>query len=164
MTVGVAYRVPGLGAVLVSDGRVTESGALVSDSERKYIVCGATAVLVAGVVGQVWRQLQEKPPRNFGAFRETVSGLEDETDWIAYDRRSDQLWLGDARLHRLFGTLGTGAGIALGALDVLPAPKTLEDAERAAIRAVAAAVRHNVLCGGRVRVLRVPRRGPITAR
>jgi 20S proteasome alpha/beta subunit len=164
VTVGVAYRVPGLGAVLVSDGRVTHDQEIVSDVERKFVVCGATAVLVSGTVGQVWRQLQERPPRSFAAFRERLAESDDETDWLAYDRRSDRLWAGDVRLGHTFAALGSGGSLALGALEVSPTPRTLEAAEKVAIAAARVACRRNVTCGGRIRVLVVPRRGAISVR
>lgn len=159
MTVGVAYRVPGKGAVLVSDGRVTHGTEIVSDHERKYVVCGATACLVAGDVGSVWRDLQEKGPRNFKAFRRALEQSDDETEWLAYDRYSDRLWSGHVRLVQPFATLGAGSSVALGALEALPVAKDMVAAEKAAVIAVRAACRWNVTCGGRVRVLVVPRRG-----
>lgn len=164
MTVGVAYRVPGLGAVLISDGRVTHDSEIVTDSERKYVICGATACLVSGTVGQVWRQLQDRPPKSFAAFRAELAGSSDDTDWLAYDRRSDQLWSGDVRLGHAFATLGSGGSLALGALEALPVARTLEDAEKRASEAVRVACKRNVTCGGRLRVLVVPRRGAIVVR
>lgn len=165
MTVGVGYRVPGLGAVLCSDGRVTHDDLIVSDSTKKYIVCGSTVVLIAGTVGQVWRQLQERPPRSFAAFREALAAHADEQDWLAYDRRSDRLWSGELQLSAPFGALGTGSSIALGALEALPLAKTLEAAERAALSAVRIACRRQASCGGRIRTVIVPgKRGTIVVR
>lgn len=167
MTVGVAYRIPSVGAVLVSDGRVTHSGGLVSDSEKKYVVCGTTVCLVSGVVGPMWRKLQEKPPRSFAAFRdalfenEKLEEHEDRTAWLAYDRHRDQLWSGEIRCATAFATLGSGGDLARGALEALPAAKTLEDAKARAVTAVKIACKCNVECGGRLRILVVPRRGPI---
>lgn len=161
MTVGVAYRVPGLGAVLVSDGRITHEAEIVSESERKYVICGSTACLVSGTVGHEWRKLQDHPPRSFKAFREALAELEDENDWLAYDRRSDRLWSGGLRLTQAFATLGSGASLALGALEALPVAKSLVDAEQRALAAVRVACRRHSECGGRLRVLVVPRRGAI---
>ena len=165
MTVGVAYRVPGLGAVLVSDGRVTDQHCeLVTDSARKFVLAGATACIVAGEIGPVWRQLQERPPRSFRAFREALESSVDDTDYLAYDRRADRLWVGDVRLFQPFAVIGSGATLALGALEAMPPAKTLVDAERNALSAVRVACRRNVTCGGRLRVLVVPRRGPIVSK
>lgn len=154
----------GKGAVLVSDGRVTHDNEIVTDSERKFVVCGSTACLVSGTVGQVWRQLQEKPPRSFTAFRAQLADSEDETDWLAYDRRSDRLWCGDVRLAHPFAVLGSGASLALGALEAMPIARSLTDAESRALAAVRIACRRNVTCGGRIRVLTVPKRGKIVVR
>jgi len=162
MTVGVAYRVPGLGAVLVSDGRITHSDEIVSDHARKFVVCGSTAAVLAGTVGALWRQLQEKPPRSFAALRAAVAADPDETDWLAYDRRSDRLWAGEVRLVQPFAAIGSGASLALGALEALPLARSMPEAERHALTAVRAACRRNVTCGGKLRVLRVPRKGAVS--
>lgn len=166
MTVGVAYRVPGAGAVLVSDGRITDSasGELISDTARKFVVAGAAFCIVAGDVGPVWRQLQERPPRTFKAFRSAVETAEEPPDYLAYDRVADRLWDGPLRLSAPFFAIGTGGTFALGALEALPPARTLGEARKNALIAVRAAIRRNVLCGGRVRVLVVPRRGEITVR
>lgn len=164
MTVGVAYRVPPHGAVLVADGRVTHSGYVVASDTRKLVSCGATFVIVAGEVGATWRRLQETPPRSFAAFRRAMDGTKEETDWLAYDRTNDRLWSGDVRLSGLFAAVGSGDALALGALEALPLARTLEDATAAARRAVQIACKHNVECGGRIRILIVPRRGAPVSR
>lgn len=164
MTVGVAYRVPGVGAVLVSDGRITHDGELVSDNARKYVLCGATAVIVSGEIGQAWRRLQEKPPRSFAALRTAIVESKEDNDWLAYNRSNDQLWLGEVRISGPFATLGSGASLALGALEVLPLARTLVDAEQVAQRAVRAACARHVECGGKIRTVIVPRKGDVTIR
>lgn len=161
MTVAVAYRVPGEGAVLISDGRVTHDGSLVSDHEKKYVVCGTTVCLVSGDIGPSWRSLQEKPPKNFDAFRAILDDSKDDTDWVAYDRRSDRLWVGETRLVTPFATLGCGGSVALGALEVLPRALTLEAAEKAGMKAIKAACKWHVACGGKIRVVVVPRKGAL---
>ena len=164
MTVGVAYRVPGQGAVLVSDGRVTQDGHINTDSARKYVKCGSTVVLVAGEIGPVWRRLQEKPPRNMKAFLAMVDEAPDTCDWVAYDRRSDRLWLGGLRLSQAYVTLGSGDALALGALDAIPPARTLIAAEQAALRAVQITCRRRGDCGGRIRIVTVPRTGDVRVR
>lgn len=155
---------PSKGAILISDGRVTFDGEIVSEHERKFVIAGTTACIVSGEIGQIWRQLQEKPPRSFAAFRATLATSEDDTDWLAYDRRSDRLWSGDVRLVQPFAALGSGSSLALGALEAQPVAKTLAEAEKAALRAVKVACRRHALCGGRIRVLLVPKRGPMVLR
>ena len=160
MTVGIAYRVPELGAVLVSDGRISRDGcgALTNDA-RKFAVCGPIGVLVAGEIGAFWRQLQESPPRSFAGFRKAVDATKEDTEWLAYDRSSGRLWLGDVRVAGLFTAIGSGDTLALGALEALPLARTLEDAERAGRRAVQIACKYCFECGGKVRALIMPRKG-----
>lgn len=162
VTIGVAYRVPGVGAVLAIDGRVTHDGEILTDSERKYIICGRTPVLISGVVGKVWRSLQEHPPRSFDAFLDAVD--EEETDWLAYDRRSDRLWLGAVRVAAPFAAVGTGDSLAIGALEALPIAKSLAAAQATVARVLRIVCRRHSECGGRARVLVVPRRGAIAVR
>ncbi len=159
MTVGVAYRVPGVGAVLVSDGRITNEGTIESDSERKLFECGPIAVIVAGDIGPFWRRMQAQPPKTFRSFMAAWDASEDDSDYLAYDRRSGHMWVSDVRIPSLFAAVGSGSHFALGALEAMPAAKTLEEAEAQATRAVRVAIKRHALCGGRVRVLTVRRRG-----
>lgn len=156
MTVGVIYRVPA-GAVLVSDGRVTHIGEIVSDVERKNFLCGDMAIIVSGEIGQFWRRMQEKPPKTWRAFRAAFDASEDDSDWVAYDRRGGRLWLGDVRIASPYIAVGCGSSTALGALDVLTPARSLAEAEVAARRAVRAACGRHTECGGKVRTLVVPR-------
>jgi 20S proteasome alpha/beta subunit len=157
MTVGVIYRVAE-GAVLVSDGRITHDGEIASESARKCFMCGlSTAVIVAGDIGPLWRRLQERPPKTFRAFRDAVDADTDDTDWLAYDRRSGRMWLSDVRITIPFAAVGSGATLATGALEALPVAKTIEAAEAAAVKAVRVACRRHALCGGRLRTLVVRR-------
>lgn len=156
MTVGVVYRVSG-GAVLVSDGRVTHGGEVVSDTAQKCFLCGPVGVIVAGEIGPLWRRLQERPPRTFKAFREAVDAESLSVEWLAYDPRSRSIWLSDVRISAQFAALGSGSSLALGALEVLPAPTSLVEAKRTAEKAVRAACRRHTECGGKIRSLMVPK-------
>lgn len=164
MTVGVAVRVPGAGAVLVCDGRVVRGGEIESDSEKKFVICGPTIVLVAGTVGLLWRKLQEKPPKNFKTFRNEVAEHGDETDWLAYDKTNGRLWSGDVQVPGAFATLGSGGSLAMGALEVLPLPKNLEEARLMATKAIRIACKRHTECGGRLRTIIVANRKPIEVR
>ena len=157
MTVGVAYRIPGVGAVMVSDGRVTHDGVICTDSARKYVQCGPVVVLLSGTVDDTWRQLQDKAPRTFSALR-TILADGDKFDWLAYDPRTDRLHAGGVHVVSAFSAIGSGSSLAIGALEVLPVPKTLEEAEAIATRAVRAACRHHIECGGRIRSVIVPQK------
>lgn len=165
MTVGLAYRIPGGGGcVLATDGRVTDSSSsdILSDAEKKYVVCGNTVVLVAGSLGKLWLQLQDNPPKNFKALRAKIGEHADsDTEWLAYDRTADRLYLGDVAVTRPIAGIGCGASFGLGALEALPYAKTMDAAYKHISTAMAIACRRNASCGGRIRILVIPRKGPI---
>ena len=164
ITICVGYRIPGEGAVLASDGRVTDASTsdILSDAERKYVICGNTVVLVAGTLGKLWIQLQDNPPKTFKALRAKIGeNAGNDTEWLAFSRTEDRLYLGDVAVTRPFAGIGCGASFGLGALEALPLAKTLEDAHKAVSTAMAIACRRNASCGGRIRIITVPRKGKI---
>jgi len=153
MTVGIAYRVPGEGCVLVSDGRITCDGEILTDTARKFVICGSTAAVLAGTVGALWGRLQDTPPKSFAALREAVEASDDDTDWLAYDRKGDHLWLGDVRLTTPFACIGTGASTAHGALAMVDSPKSLDEAIKLCKRSVKVVCARHTTCGGKVRTI-----------
>lgn len=155
---------PGQGAVMVCDGRVTHTGHIVTDIERKFVRCGSTTVLVAGEIGPTWRGLQMNPPKKFAEFLNTVDCSDDDCDWLAYDRRTDSLWVGNNKIGHVFAALGSGDALALGALEAMPLAKTLSEAESAAQRAVKITCKRHSECGGRIRTIVVPRKGQVVVR
>jgi len=171
MTVGIVYRVPGLGAVLGCDSRVTdEHGEIMTDSDEKWLVAGSAVACCAGALGGLGVDLRATPPRNWPELRKALTmtdavdrGLDYEA--LVYDRRGDALFWsdhqGDALRRGLYATLGSGGATALGALDASAPPKTLEAAERLVRRALRITCKRHSACGGRLRVLVVPRRGTI---
>lgn len=149
---------------MACDGRVVDadSSTILSDGERKYALCGTTTVLVAGTVGKLWNRLQAQPPRSYKALRGVLDEHpEDDTEWLAYDRKADRLFMGEVTIPRPIAAIGCGAPFALGALEALPLAKTLEAAYHAVATAIAIACRRNACCGGRIRILTIPRKGPI---
>lgn len=177
MTVGVVYRVPGLGAVLGCDSRITDtdSGLIHSDHVEKWLIGGSVVACYAGSVGGLWGEIREAPPRTWVDLRKALVDLDAteshdrDYDALAYDRRTDTLWhtdhQGEALRKGLFGTIGCGGSVALGVLEASAAPRSIEGAERLVRRAVKAACKYNSACGGRVRILVVRgKRGAITVR
>lgn len=173
MTVGIIYRVPGLGAVLGCDGRVSGNfGEILTDTDQKYLVGGSVIACCAGNLGGAWDPLIDDPPRTWADLRKRVARpLEAEWEYtlLAYCRRTDSLWLTDQDSATLrlgvYGAIGCGADLALGVLDASKPPRTLEAAEKLVRRAIAVACKRNSACGGRVRTV-VARKGrsPVTER
>lgn len=177
MTIGIVYRVPGLGAVLGCDSRITDvnTGLIESDHDEKWLSGSTFVACFAGAIGGLWSDLREQPPRGWPELRRSITDLDatesHDRDYevLVYDRKSDVIWhtshQGDALRKGLYGAIGCGGQLALGALDASPAPKTLEAAERLVRRALKIACRRHSACGGRLRLLVVRgRRGAITVR
>jgi hypothetical protein len=170
VTVGIVVKVPGYGAVLGCDSRVTaDGGAIMTDEDEKWLTAGTTVSCCAGQLAGVWDALRESPPDDFDelrhAFTEAPSAANFET--LTYDRVRDKIWWcsnnGEAIDRGAYATIGSGGDVALGVLDALPAPKTLAQAEKLVRRALEAACKRNCACGGRLRILTIPgRRGKIT--
>lgn len=173
MTIGVVYRVPGLGAVVGCDGRVTtDDGAILSDCDDKLLAHGSLVSIFAGTYGGLLVDLRVSPPRSWAELRKATIDIDAELsharsyELLAYDRRTDALWYtdhqGDASRRGLYAAIGCGGAVALGALDALPQARSLELAERAVRRALKIACWRQSACGGRLRVLTVPRRGKLS--
>lgn len=175
MTVGVVIRVPGQGAVLACDGRVTaDSGSIFSDTDQKWGEFGSVVATCAGSLGGLWVDLKDSPPRNWKEFRERITDL-DASDHdrayeiLVYDRVKDRIihtdHQGDMLSPGSHGVIGCGGPLALGVLDAAKPPATLEGAAKLASRAVKIACKRNAFCGGRVRVVIVRgRKGAIEVR
>lgn len=157
MTVGVVVRVPGQGAVLVSDGRYTYGDEVCSDSHKKWFELGSAVGVWAGSAGGMWADLENKPPRNWAELRERLAAPARgrEYDVMVYDRAKDRVihtdHEGDVVLPGNYGAVGSGGPFALGVLDAAKPPATLEAALKLAQRAVKIACKRNVFCGGRIR-------------
>lgn len=173
MTVGLVVRVPGAGAVLACDSRITTSdGAIVTDTDTKWAALGPLTLCSAGNWGGAWLDLIARGPTTIGALRAAMREAPhldaDEYEALCYSRQDDSLWhldqSGDATRLGGYAAIGCGGALALGALDATAAPRTLEAAERLARRAVGIACRRHSACGGRVRVVTIPgKRGPLRA-
>lgn len=149
---------------MACDGRVcdSETNEILSDSEKKYALCGAITVLVSGTLGKMWIQLQANPPRTYASFRASIDEhADDDTEWMAYDRRADRLFIGDVLITRNIAGIGCGSPFGLGALEALPLAKTLDTAYKHVHTAMTIACRRNASCGGRIRILTIPRKGAI---
>lgn len=161
MTVCLAYRVPGEGCVLVSDGRVTD-GALrvLTDSCDKSAVLGSCVALVAGCDGRALQDLQELKVKKYADILAYVRSRHGESEdyWqlIVWDRSGQKLYTLDSALTELehsVAAIGCGSDIATGVLSALPHPQSLEEATRALNKAARVACRRNAGCGGRIRTI-----------
>ena len=164
VTICLAYRVPGEGAVLACDGRIVDAAtnAIISDADKKYVVCGPTVVMIAGTFGKLFHKIAASPPKSFSGVRSAIDEhMDDDTEWLAYDKRTDRLYLDDIVLGRPIAGIGAGSPFGLGALEALPLARSLEAAYKAVSIAMSIACRRNASCGGRVRLLTAPKRGPI---
>jgi hypothetical protein len=162
MTIGVVVRVPGLGAVVGCDSRITDSdtGAILSDIEEKWNVFGTCVCVYAGSVGGLWSRTIESNPRTWGDVRKgLIAPLAEDLsfEYLAYDRTRDTLWYADhtgaAFRKGSNGVIGSGGPYAQGVLDASTPPKTLEMAERLVKRAINCAIKRQSSCGGRVKLL-----------
>lgn len=157
MTCIVAYRVPGEGAVLSCDSRVTDESAIVTDTCDKWLICGNVLLGISGHDGGLMPTIA--PARSWADVvrlsAEYSRGRELEWEILAYDRRADRLMSLDHHGTQLVlgnaAAAGHGAAYALGALDVLPRARSLDKAAALATKAVRVAIRRDTSCGGRVR-------------
>lgn len=177
MTVGLVVRVPNRGAVLSCDSRISceSSGLIYSDAEQKWAEFGSVVACFAGTPGGLWGELRADPPKRWADFlrRSTdVDAADHGRDYeiLAYDRTKGRILHTDEKgwaipIAGLHAAIGCGGAFALGVLDSAKAPETLEEAALLAERAIRAACRRNVFCGGRVRVVVIPgRRGALDVR
>lgn len=150
--------------MLACDGRVVDadSNTIYSDSEKKFAICGSVTVMVAGNFGKLWAKIQASPPKSWTGLRAAIDeNMDDDTEWLAYDRKTDRLYLGDVIMGRPIAGIGCGSPFGLGALEAIPLAKTLETAQKAVSSAMAIACRRNASCGGRIRILTIPKKGQI---
>ncbi len=172
MTVCVALKVPGVGAVLACDSRVLCGHGILTDACDKWIIAGSAICLVSGHDGALMDVLSEARSLQevHTAALEYTDGKALNWDLLIFDRKSDCLVFldnhGSTLRLGLSATSGSGGDIAQGVIDTLPKPTTLAQASRIADRAIRTAIRRNAACGGRVRVLQVPgaRRKPVLVR
>lgn len=176
MTVGVVLRVPGQGAVLACDSRSCddETGAIFSDTDQKFGEFGSVVACYAGCIGGVWVGFKDSAPRNWAELLKRATDLDADAhkvdyEILAYDRTKDRIMhadhTGDALHVPSHAAIGCGGPIALGVLDSVKFPSTLEAAAKLARKAVRIACKRNVFCGGRVRVVIVRgRKGVVDTR
>lgn len=167
-TVLACYRVPGEGAVIACDSRVTMSTGVVSDTCDKWLVCGSVVLAVYGMDGGLPQAL--KPAKNWAEVmkRGTEYSKGTPLDWgvLAYDRRVDRVMLGEhlGGQYQVSNVYCTGAGgdYAQGWLDSQPRAKSLNAAAKLCRTALKAVFRRDVSCGGRIRILIARgKRGPV---
>ena len=166
MTICLGYRCSE-GAVMACDGRILDgdSNHILSDGDKKFVICGSTVAMVAGNFGKLFHRIAANPPKSFAALRAAITeNVSDDTEWLAYDKRADRLYLNDIVISRPIAGIGAGAPYGLGALEALPLAKSMDAAYRYISTAMAIACRRNASCGGRVRILMIPRKGSLQVR
>lgn len=162
MTCCVAIRVPGRGAVLAADSRVTQGTEILTDRCDKLLRCGSVALGIAGQDGGLMMALSVATD-----LAEVITQADKYTkdrhlDWSAllYDSMSGQLGYLDsdgsvlASEHWAVG-VGSGSTWALGWLMAQKRPKSLDTAVVLARNAVKVACKRDACCGGRIRTLRL---------
>lgn len=168
----VACRVPGKGAVIACESRVTAGTEIITDACDKWMVCGTVVLAIAGHDGGLVQALtgSKNLPGVLKAAAE-YSSAHNGLNWqiIGYDMPRDQLLQLDSDgalivVERKVTAGGSGGSYALGWLEAQRAPKTLGAAARSTTLAVRAAIKRDCACGGRVRVLSIPKNGAITVR
>lgn len=169
MTVCCAIVVPGQGAVLGCDSRVSNvaTADILSDACEKFIVAGSVTALISGDIGLLDHIVAA---RNIEGLRMLAAEYSDgrglSWDLLTYCRKSERLvYLDQAGVAQPLGEFyatGSGAGYALGCLSSSPRPKDLIQAQKLVRKAVRIAIKHNAACGGRIRVLTVRgKRSPV---
>ena len=159
MTIALVIKA-GKGAVVAADGRLSleDSGEIVSDSFDKLVLAAEGVTAFAGALGGMLVDLRADPPSDMLVMRERLRTYKALSfDYLTYV--GGHIYHGDheggiIRCGR-YAAIGSGALPVLGALDALPAPKTLDDAERMARQLIRNACKRVSSCGGRVRVVRV---------
>lgn len=158
MTVICAVRVPGKGAVIMSDsqgtapdGRLYEVEKIIRFPGVVVAACGALATVSA------LRHYKAKAYADILTFV-IEHGENHDFKLICYDRVKDKLWTidsnGSETTHSHWAAEGSGSAFAAGLLDDAPTSKTLKEAVSLARRAAAVACRLHVECGGPLRWVR----------
>jgi len=162
MTVGVGLVVPGVGAVLACDGRITGgSGQILADDDEKWLIGPGYSATCAGSLGGLWYDLRKTPPKGWTKLRRKLTDVEAP---LVHDRDYEILCFDGARLwhmdhqgeaipHERVLTIGCGGAYARGVIDAHKPPATLAAAEKLARAACASACRHHSSCGGHIRVI-----------
>jgi 20S proteasome alpha/beta subunit len=161
VTVIVGYTVPGEGAVLACDSRVTAGYGILSDSCDKFVVAGSAVCLVSGHDGSLIDHICHA--RNIEGVRmiaaEFMEGKNLSWDLLCYDRRSEQLVMVDSHGSSIlvgpYHASGCGGDYAMGVFSSSPTPRTLERAQKLVKKACAVAIKHSAACGGKIRILTV---------
>jgi 20S proteasome alpha/beta subunit len=153
MTIIVAIRVPGQGAVLACDSRVSIGDEIASDS---YVKCRAGAEVLYAACGTERGMLEQFEAHTWPEVYDQALSLELQ-DWslLAADKSGVYfLHHGGFRLRHPFKyATGSGAPFALGYMDACRPAKSVADAVHIAKGAVKCAIARDSGCGGKIRVI-----------
>lgn len=153
MTAIVGVHVPGYGAVLASDGRLSDDDGLIHSDRAIKLARAKWGILAMAGHIQALPVLARRTSMQL-AYQTPVPEL--EYDVIAYDGSGLYCWDHTRSVVHVHSHTSAGCGghIALGVLEASDHVKTLDEAVQKAKAAVRAAIRRNTGCGGKVRVLK----------
>ncbi len=162
MCVGVL--VPGKGAVIGTDGRLSEGDRIITDSFSKVRRFGDAIVSFCGVPALDWAKGAKSwagvvlKARNHHADIGLEHGV---WELFGYDEKTQRLLatdtLNEVDVGNRYAT-GSGGMFALGALEVLPVPESLDEAAKHVRAAIRVAIARSMSCGGQIRILRSDRK------
>jgi 20S proteasome alpha/beta subunit len=157
MTVIVALRTPE-GSVLATDGRACANSAIFSDSVDKIVICGDVALAIAGVAGALPTMLRDAVSWD-DVYRVAAEYCGEAWCLLAANARRIRYLDGSGTRHDMgpVHTLGSGGQFARGFLSAHTQPKTLKAAAELARAAVKVACKFESSCGGKIRVVQLPR-------
>ena len=165
MTCLVGYRIPGVGAAIACESRLSAGTVIASDECKKWLVCGSVVLAVSGTDGGLLPALSKARCRTWAQVEEAAEeysrprGL--SWEMIAYDQRLDLMVVCDSsgcvQATDCYAS-GSGGSYAWGWFESRPRPETLPDVARTLRASVRAAIRRDSGCGGRVWSVRAPSR------
>ena len=154
MTTVLGIRVPGQGAVMVADGKVSDdTGRIWSTTAKKLLKLTAATVGVAGNL-LVLDELRRAKPHTAEGVKDFLrdSAFLTPFELICYDHINDQLWTLDQNgMYVEFPywvAAGAGGAVASGALITSSPPPNLDAALVIGKQAVKASAILNGYCGG----------------
>jgi hypothetical protein len=154
MTVVVAIKVSGQGAVLVADGKVSDdTGRIWSTTSKKIVQLTAATVGVAGNL-VLLDELKRAAPHTADGVKEFVreNAFMTPYELVCYDQIYERLWTLDEDGMYIeyphWVAVGIGGPIASGAMMMARPPTTLSDALMLGRQAVKASAALNGFCGG----------------
>lgn len=157
MTSIVGVRVRGVGAVIASDGQVSNQGHTILKTDYVKIRCFDT--FTVGVAGDasMLNWVRQFSGSTFREFRTSLegSGLNSDFELLVYDALKDRLMTvyhqGATLKQKWFAAIGSGSPYMLGALEMVQSPKTLEEARDICEAVIGVACKLDAHSSGKIR-------------